>query len=64
MKTFKLLKKAPFSELRRAVEAELGVPAAAQRFWRWHGRQNGTYRPSSPLLVENEEAPVQVCCAC
>jgi ubiquitin carboxyl-terminal hydrolase 7 len=60
VRTFKLLKKAPFSEVRRLVAEQLGVPPEQQRFWRWSQRQNGTYRPARPLELEREDAPVSV----
>lgn len=46
VKTFKLARKAPFSELRKRVAEEMGVPPERQRFWKWAGRQNATYRPA------------------
>lgn len=46
VKTFKMARKAPFSELRRLVADEMGVPLDRQRFWKWASRQNQTYRPA------------------
>lgn len=53
-------RKAPFSELRQLVAKEMGVPAELQRFWKWAKRQNGTYRPALPLVVESEDQPISV----
>lgn len=58
VKTFKMSRKAPFSELRQLVAKEMGVPAELQRFWKWAKRQNGTYRPALPLVVESEDQPI------
>lgn len=60
VRTFKMARKAPFSELRRVVAEEMGVPADKQRFWRWSMRQNGTYRPSQVLRLESEDQPISV----
>jgi hypothetical protein len=57
---FKLPRKAPFSELRRRVTEQLGVPPDQQRFWKWAGRQNATYRPVAPLVLESEDQPISV----
>jgi ubiquitin carboxyl-terminal hydrolase 7 len=46
----KVRRSATFAEVQRLVEERAGVPAAAQRFWRWAARQNATLRPSAPLL--------------
>ncbi len=56
-------RKAPFSELRQLVTKDMGVPAELQRFWKWAKRQNGTYRPALPLVVESEDQPILVRCA-
>lgn len=55
---FKMLRKARFSELVRKVQAALGVPAGAQRYWRWAARQNATLRPSAPLALEADDPPI------
>ena len=53
-------KKAPFSELRRLVAEQMGVPLAAQRFWKWLPRQNQTYRPAQVNKLESEDQPISV----
>jgi len=62
-----MARKAPFSELRRLVAEEMGVPPEKQRFWRWAQRQNGTYRPAHVLKLESEDQPISVsersCCS-
>ncbi|PSC73213.1 ubiquitin carboxyl-terminal hydrolase 12 [Micractinium conductrix] len=58
VKTFKMSKKAPFSELQRLVAEEMGVPVEQQRFWKWSQRQNGTYRPASVLKPEGPDTPI------
>jgi hypothetical protein len=58
--TFKLPRKAPFSEVRRRVAEELRVPPEQQRFWRWAARQNSTYRPAAPLVLESEDQAISV----
>lgn len=58
--TFKMARKAPFSELRRLVSERLGVPPEKQRYWKWSARQNETYRPAQPLVLESEDQPISV----
>ncbi|KAL4423841.1 hypothetical protein ABPG75_001142 [Micractinium tetrahymenae] len=58
VRTFKMARKAPFSELRRLVAEEMGVPPEKQRFWRWAQRQNSTYRPAQVLKLESEDQPI------
>ncbi|KAI7840976.1 hypothetical protein COHA_005205 [Chlorella ohadii] len=57
VKTFKMSRKAPFSELQKRVHDEMGVPPEKQRFWKWAGRQNSTYRPAQVLHLEPGEDP-------
>ena len=60
VKTFKMARKAPFSELQRLVAEEMGVPLPAQRYWKWAARQNSTYRPAQVLKLESEDQPISV----
>lgn len=60
VKTFKMARKAPFSELRRLVAEEMGVPLERQRFWKWAQRQNSTYRPAQVLRLDSEDQPISV----
>ena len=63
VKTFKMARKAPFSELRRLVADQMGVPLERQRFWRWAQRQNATYRPAQVLVLDSEDQPISVSAA-
>jgi len=47
-------KKEPFTEVKRQVEAQLGVPESKQRYWMWSTRENQTYRPSKVYGPEDE----------
>ena len=55
---FRVKKNIKFSEFKKRVEAEMGVPVAAQRHWLWSLRQNVTFRPSRPLTPEEEDHPL------
>jgi hypothetical protein len=42
------------------VEAALGVPVSQQRFWTWHRRPNGTWRPTDPLKGTQDKTMVDL----
>ena len=46
---FRVRKHMLFRDFKAQVAAELGIPAASQRWWTWCQRQNGSYRPSATL---------------
>lgn len=49
---------APFSELKRMLEAKYGIPACCQRFWKFDLRQNGTNRPDNCLIVQDDSRQI------
>ena len=54
--TFRVRKHTKFGELKRLVEARLGVPVEKQRYWTWTKRQNNTMRLADLQLgAEHEE---------
>lgn len=48
------LRTTPFAEFKAAVAERTGVPPAAQRWWAWAKRENGTFRPSAALTPADE----------
>jgi len=49
----KVARKAEFTEVQNEVLRHLGVSVEKQRYWKWHGRQNGTYRPDGLLPLDS-----------
>lgn len=58
VKSFRVPKATPFSEIQRRVAEEMGVPVASQRYWSWAKRQNVTFRPAKPLDAAEEALTV------
>jgi ubiquitin carboxyl-terminal hydrolase 7 len=54
----RVAKTAPFSDFKALAAEWLGVPVAAQRWWLWAKRQNGTFRPSRLVTSAEEGLPV------
>lgn len=54
----KVRQKAPFEEVQKAVERQIGIPPHRQRFRQWVSRQNQTYRPHAPLTYESPEQSI------
>ncbi|XP_073142802.1 ubiquitin C-terminal hydrolase 13-like isoform X2 [Henckelia pumila] len=59
VKSFRVLKSAPFSVFKEEVAKTSGVPVQLQRFWRWAKRKNGTYRPAQPLTHMEETKTIE-----
>ncbi|KAM7261614.1 hypothetical protein ACFE04_020691 [Oxalis oulophora] len=55
---FQFQKQTPFTAFKEEVAKEFGVPVEFQRFWFWANRQNNTYRPSGPLMPQEEAQSV------
>jgi len=52
---FRLLHNTPFSEVRDHMAKHTGYNPLDQRYWKWAGRQNRTFRPCSELPPDDDE---------
>ncbi|XP_016486549.2 ubiquitin C-terminal hydrolase 12 isoform X1 [Nicotiana tabacum] len=58
VRTFRIQKQMPFTQLKEEVAKELGIPVQFQRYWIWAKRQNHTYRPDRALTAHEETQSV------
>ncbi|KAL6845478.1 hypothetical protein ACP4OV_024973 [Aristida adscensionis] len=56
--SFRAPKSMSVNEVKEELSKEYGIPVQSQRFWLWAKRQNGTYRPSRPLMLHEEATPI------
>ncbi len=54
----RLQKQIPFLDLKKEVEAKLGIPLDKQRYWMWATRENRTYRPSRMIGPEEDNSRI------
>lgn len=55
VKSYRIKKQTKFSDFKKTVADDLGIPVEKQRYWTWARRQNHTYRPARPLRADEEE---------
>eukprot|EP00192_Tetraselmis_astigmatica_P000385 CAMPEP_0117664232 /NCGR_PEP_ID=MMETSP0804-20121206/9096_1 /TAXON_ID=1074897 /ORGANISM="Tetraselmis astigmatica, Strain CCMP880" /LENGTH=1147 /DNA_ID=CAMNT_0005471423 /DNA_START=186 /DNA_END=3631 /DNA_ORIENTATION=+ len=54
VKTLRVAKQSSFSDFKKQVQEEMGVPMDKQRYWLWARRQNHTFRPNRPLTLADD----------
>eukprot|EP00002_Diphylleia_rotans_P005918 TRINITY_DN1515_c0_g1_i1.p1 TRINITY_DN1515_c0_g1~~TRINITY_DN1515_c0_g1_i1.p1 ORF type:complete len:1071 (-),score=238.11 TRINITY_DN1515_c0_g1_i1:366-3578(-) len=59
LKEIKVKKDATVPELKAVIEQESQIPVHKQRLWKWHGRENKTFRVGALITPDMEEKTVE-----